>query len=126
MKTFIVCLFGFGILETLSNAFHLSKGNVSAIARSARKQHQEIPLASPDAHFFYKVILMLILGVLFMASSALFFIKYPAATVFTFVNTLLLSLYGLIQLIMYYRTWRVWLSFLVYSIPLLFFFILFF
>lgn len=119
MNILINCLLIFGIIEIISNLFHISKGNVSLIAQSAKKQHQEIPLNSHDVHFFFKTIIMLIVGILFMASSILFLIKSNIGEIFTFVNAIILSLYGLIQLVIYYKTWKVWPSFLVYSIPLI-------
>lgn len=119
MKTFIIIMLLFGLFETVSNLFHLSKGSKAGIGESARRQHRELPLDADTRHFYYKALLMLAIGILFLLSSLLFLSgNRPAGECFTFINTLIMSLYGLVQLIVYHRTFKVWTSFIVYSLPL--------
>lgn len=125
MKTFMTILLIFGLFEILSNLLHLSKGSKEKIGESARRQHQELPLNTGLYHFYYKAILMFTIGVLFLVSSLVYFLYDSSTGVsVTFMSSVVLSLYGFIQIIIYYRTIKVWTSFVVYSIPLIVFYIL--
>jgi hypothetical protein len=120
MKTFIIILFVFGIAEVVSNFFHLLKGSKIKIGASARKQHQELPADTQDIDFFYKAIIMFVIGLLYVLSSTSYFLLDTRTGIgFIWVNSIIMSVYALIQLIIYYRTYKVWTSFIVYSIPLL-------
>jgi hypothetical protein len=119
MKTLIIILLVFGVAEVISNFFHLVKGSKSKIGESARKQHQELPSDTEITHYYYKAIIMFVIGILFLMSSLSFFLLDTRIGVkFTLVNSIFMCVYGLVQLIIYYRTYKVWTSFLVYSIPL--------
>jgi len=54
MKIFIIVMMIFGFFEIISNMFHLSKKTISNIAKSGKKQHQELDLKLSDSHFFIK------------------------------------------------------------------------
>lgn len=125
MKILIIVLLVFGIFEILSNLYHLTKGSKIKIGESAKKQHQELPLDTGAHHFYYKAILSFIIGILFLSSSLLYFLyDRNIGMFFTFINSIIMSFYGFIQLIIYYRTIKVWTSFVVYSIPLIIYFII--
>jgi hypothetical protein len=66
MKISIIVMMHFGIFEIISNLFHLSKKTIPNIAKSGKKQHQELDLKLSDNHFFYKVIIIFIFGILFL------------------------------------------------------------
>jgi hypothetical protein len=125
MKIFLFIMLLYGIFEIISNSVHFSKGSKNKIGESAKKQHQEIPLDLAPIHFFYKAIIMFAIGVILILSSLVYFL-YNTETGLRFIlySVLFHSFYGLIQLIMYYRYFRVWGAFLVYSIPLIIYLIL--
>jgi hypothetical protein len=120
----MIILLGYGIFGIVSNLFHFSKGSKIKIGESAKKQHREIPLDLSPETFYYKAILMFITGILFTLSSLTYFL-YDTKTgiIFTLINSIIHSVYGFIQLIMYFRFYRVWGAFVVYSIPLILYFI---
>jgi hypothetical protein len=121
MKTFIIFMLIFGILEIISNLFHLSKGAIEKIGESAKKQHQELPLDIDSKHFFYKALMMFVLGLLFLVSGLLFFLyNVKIGILFTIINCAIMSLYGLVQAIIYRRCIKVWTALVVYSAPLIF------
>jgi hypothetical protein len=125
MKIYMIILFGYGIWGITSNLVHFSKGTKIKIGESARRQHREIPLDLSPQTFYYKVILMFITGILFTLSSLIYFLYDTKTGIeFTLINSIIHSGYGLIQLIIYYRFYRVWGAFVVYSIPLILYFII--
>jgi hypothetical protein len=120
MKIFVIIMLLYGIFEIVSNSVHFSKGSKTKIGESAKKQHQELPLDIGPLHFFYKAIIMFIIGVLLVASSLTYlFYNTEIGLKFTLFNIIFHSGYGLIQLVVYHRTYKVWGSFVVYSIPLI-------
>lgn len=125
MKIYMIILLAYGIWGIGSNLYHFSKGSKTKIGESAKKQHGEIPRNLAIQQYYYKAIRMFILGILFTLSTLIFFF-YDAQTglVFTLVNSIIHSIYGLIQLIMYHRYYRVWGAFVVYSLPLIFYIVL--
>jgi hypothetical protein len=128
MKTNLIIymsiLLGYGIFGIVSNLFHFSKGSKIKIGESAKKQHREIPLDLDPEQFYYKAVLMFITGILFTLSSLTYFLYDTKTGIeFTLINSIIHSGYGLIQLIIYYRFYRVWGAFVVYSIPLILYFI---
>jgi len=120
MKLYMILLLAYGIWGTGSNLYHFSKGSRIKIAESARKQHREIPPDLDIQQYYYKAILMFITGILFSLSSLIYFL-YDAriGLEFTLVSSIIHCVYGFIQLAVYYRFWRVYGAFLVYSIPLI-------
>ena len=50
--TFLLLLLGF--FEIISNLIHLAKKSKEEISKSAKRQHQEIPLMLANNHFFEK------------------------------------------------------------------------
>lgn len=119
MKTLIIVLFLFGIAEIVSNFFHIIKGSKMKIGESARKQHQELPSDAENIHYYYKAIIMFVIGLLFVLSSLAYFLFDSDAGIrFTLINSIIMSVYGLLQIILYYRTFKVWTSFVVYSVPM--------
>ncbi|MBP8084470.1 MAG: hypothetical protein KAZ87_14820 [Spirochaetes bacterium] len=117
MKIFIVVMMIFGLFEILSNLFHLSKKNITGIAASGRKQHQELDLGLSDYHFFYKVMIMFIIGMLFSISSLLAFLNICSMPLF--VSTMILGFYGVLQAVLYRKNIKAWSAMIVYNIPLI-------
>jgi hypothetical protein len=124
MIIYMSILLGYGIWGIASNLVHFSKGSKIKIGESARRQHQEIPLDLDPIQYYYKAILMFITGILFALSSLTYFLyDTRIGLTFTLINSIIHSGYGLIQLIIYCRCYRVWGAFVVYSIPLILYFI---
>jgi hypothetical protein len=125
MKIYMIILLLYGFWGIGSNLVHFSKGSKIKIGESAKKQHREIPLDLDLQQYYYKAVLMFITGILFTLSSLIYFLYDTKMGVgFTLINSIIHSGYGLIQLIIYYkRTYRVWGAFVVYSIPLILYFI---
>jgi hypothetical protein len=121
---YIIILLAYGIWGIASNLVHFSKGSKIKIGESAKKQHREIPMNLDILQYYYKAVLMFITGILFTLSSLTYFL-YDAKTglEFTLINAVIHSVYGFIQLVAYYRFNRVWGAFVVYSIPLILYFI---
>jgi hypothetical protein len=120
MKIYMIILLAYGIWGIGSNLYHFSKGSKIKIGESAKRQHGEVPRDLDIQQYYYKAILMFITGILFTLSSLSYFLydaKFGLA--FTLVNSIIHSVYGFIQLIIYYRYYRVWGAFVVYSIPLI-------
>jgi hypothetical protein len=118
MSVLMTCVLLLGTFEVLSNGYHLSKGSVKAIGQSAKRQHRELPLEVAEIHFFVKAMAMFGFGLLFLLVGALFVLgkdpqRHAAVIVFG-----LFSAYGVLQAIVYRRTFNVWPAALVYSAPL--------
>jgi hypothetical protein len=125
MKIYIIILLAYGIWGIGSNLYHFSKGSKIKIGESAKKQHGEIPRDLDIQQYYYKAILMFITGILFTLSSLIyFFYDAKIGLAFTLVNSIIHSIYGFIQLIIFYRYYRVWGAFVVYSIPLILYIII--
>lgn len=122
MKVFQYSVLALGLFEFFSNAYHLSRGSVSKVASSSRKQHQEISLSLPDAHFFWKAVIMFVFGVFFLAAFGCLLAGTFYAGKFSFSVAFLFGLYGLVQALVYYRQLRVWPAMMVYNIPLVLYF----
>ena len=124
MKAYIILLLIYGVFEIISNSYHLLKGSRVKIAESAKKQHREIPFDLEPNKYYYKAILMFITGILFTLSSLIyFFYDAKIGLIFSLINSIIHSVYGLYQLITYRKFNRVWGAFVVYSIPLILYFI---
>lgn len=117
LKYFIIIL---GLFEVISNAVHLSKGSISSIGKSARKQHQEIPLDLPDQHFFIKAIIMFLFGILMLISGLLTLFHLERYVLLAGTCVCLFGIYGVIQAIIYRKEVKVWPAALVYNVPLIF------
>jgi hypothetical protein len=125
MKGYIILLLAYGIWGIGSNLYHFSKGSKIKIGESAKKQHGEIPRDLDIIQYYYKAILMFITGILFTLSSLIyFFADTKIGLEFSLINSIIHSVYGFIQLIVYYRYYRVWGAFVVYSIPLILYLII--
>jgi hypothetical protein len=125
MKVYMIILLAYGIWGIGSNLYHFSKGSKIKIGESAKRQHGEIPRDLDIQQYYYKAILMFITGILFTLSSLSYFLyDANAGLAFTLINSIIHSVYGFIQLIIYYRYYRVWGAFMVYSIPLILYFII--
>ena len=109
----------FGIFEILTSVFHFRKLNKNEIGKSGRIQHQELPKNISNIHYFYKVIIMFVFGIIFLLCSVLIFIENPLATNFTFIAIMCFSLYALIQTFLYLKEIKVWGALIAYNIPLL-------
>jgi hypothetical protein len=125
MIYFIYFVSAYGIFEIVSNTIHLSKGSISAIGQSARRQHQELPLNINDVHFFTKAIIMLIFGLMFSAAAILYFLQIDAYCILGLLTFSLHGAYGLIQAVIYRKFLNVWPAAVVYNIPLIAFLLLY-
>ncbi len=112
-----------GIFEIISNIFHLSKGSIDKIGQSAKRQHQELPLNIKDIHFFIKAIIMLIFGIMFLIIGIIYFSSKEHNSFFSIFLLGLFGLYGILQAVLYRKTLNVWLSAIVYNIPILVYYI---
>lgn len=110
-----------GLLESLWNAYHLTRGSLAEISRSARRQHGEMPADVDDRHYFIKAVLMLAFGVAFLGVAASILLTGEFQPLPAVLVMAALSLYGLVQAVVYRRPWRVWTAVLVYSLPLIVF-----
>ncbi|HPG39066.1 MAG TPA: hypothetical protein PLP19_09425 [bacterium] len=119
MLVFTFFLLLLGLFEIISNLIHLSKKTTDEIGKSARRQHQEIPLSLANKHFFWKAIIMLVFGLLFLAAALLLLFKLPEMLPFTWFVTSAFGLYGMVQALIYHREIKVWPAMLVYNLPLI-------
>jgi len=124
MNTFVVVLLVYGIFEICSNLFHFTRGSKIKIGESAKKQHQELPLDVSPLRFFYKAIIMFAFGILFTLSSVIYLLNPAVGLLLVFYTAILHVVYALIQLIVYRRCYKVWCSFVVYSLPLIVYWII--
>jgi positive regulator of sigma E activity len=108
-----------GLFETISNLYHFSKKNIDAIGKSAKRQHQELPLNIPNSHFFYKAIIMFIFGVLFLITGILAFLNSTHSSTIIWTLSICFGLYGFIQALIYRKEIKVWPAMIVYNIPVL-------
>ena len=124
MRIFIYFILALGVFEIVSNIFHLSKGPIDKIGQSAKRQHQEISLELTDIHFFVKVIIMLLFGILFSVAGILFLENNEMGLALLFVSVAAFSVYGFLQAFYYRKPVSVWQSLIVYNIPLIVYLIL--
>jgi hypothetical protein len=93
------------------------KGNKESIGLSAKKQHQELDLNLGYQHFYAKAIIMLVFGFLFTLSGIV--ALFEICTKFLLIVLSLFAFYGLLQAIYYKCPYKVWLSLVVYILPLI-------
>lgn len=124
MNIFIYFFLLFGVSEIASNLFHLSKGTVAAIGKSAKKQHQELSLLLSEVHFFVKAIMMLAFGILFLTAGIVALFNIENGLVIITVSVISFGAYGVLQALFYRKPVNVWLSAIVYNLPLIIFFII--
>lgn len=117
LKIFLLII---GVFEIISNLFHISKGSIDAIGVSAKRQHQEIPGNSPNFNFFIKAIIMFIFGIVFTVSGIVSLLV-SGTSILVLISTSMLSLYGVIQAVIYRKCKSVWGAMVVYSLPLIIF-----
>lgn len=122
MKTLIYIIIALGLFEIVSNLCHLLKGNKESIGLSAKKQHQELSLELGFIHFYVKAIIMFVFGFLFIASG--FTALQNNSRVFFAIVLGLFALYGLVQAFYYKQPYKVWMSLVVYILPIVVFLIL--
>jgi hypothetical protein len=108
-----------GAFEVISNTYHLTRGSKERIGNSAKKQHGELPKNLSTEHYVAKAIVMLILGVAFLALGVLMLLKGKFLYGPALATMIALILYSLIQAVMYRKTWSVWTAVLVHSLPLM-------
>jgi len=109
----------FGISEVISNTHHLLQGDVNKIANSARKQHGEIPIELADKHFVYKASIMLIFGVAFLVAGLMMYMNksFSHGSAITVMSSF--GFYGVVQGIIYRKSWKSILAAGVYNLPLI-------
>jgi len=117
MKTLIYCIIALGLFEIVSNFYHLLKGNKESIGLSAKKQHQELSLELGYHHFYVKAIIMFVFGFLFTLSGIVALLGICAK--FLLIVLASFALYGFLQAVYYKRPYKVWISLVVYILPLL-------
>jgi hypothetical protein len=108
----------FGILEILSNLYHLSGRTTKEVSRRARLQHGELPKNLPDNHFVWKAWIMFVFGCAFFTAGLLINTKSELIGITSLVVAALFGFYGIVQAIVYYRHWTVYTSAIVYNLPL--------
>lgn len=108
-----------GIFEIVSNLYHLTRGSVEKAGRSAAKQHQELPADLPVSHYFVKALLMLITGILFSIIGGICLVQKTYYFIPACFGLAAMSGYGIVEAIIYKRPVKVWISSIVYSIPLI-------
>ena len=108
----------FGIAEIVSNSFHLLKGKLTLIGESGRLQHQELPKDISNIHYFIKVLIMAIFGLLFTLAAIIAFIDAKNLALLQ-CTAISFGVYGLIQAFVYFKEIKVWLAVIVYNIPLI-------
>ncbi len=117
MKIFITVTMILGIFEIISNWFHLSKKTIPDIAKSGKKQHQELDLSLSEIHFFYKVVIMFVFGILFLLTSLLATLNIDSISLFWV--SMSFGLYGILQAVFYRNNIKAWSAMIVYNIPLI-------
>ncbi len=123
-RGFVYYFLIFGIIEFVSNLFHLSKKTNSKRSESSRKQHQEIPPDLSSTHYIVKAMIMFLFGALFLLSGILMQLNGKFIPGLFYGSLLLFALYSLIQAVIYRKYWKVWSALLVYNLPLIIFLIL--
>ena len=117
MKPLIYAIILLGLFEIVSNLVHLLKGTKEKIGISAKRQHQELPLDLNYQHFYWKAWIMFLFGLIFITSGL---VSYTTLSFWFFdLSLVLFAIYGLAQAIYYKRTYKVWLSAVVYLLPIL-------
>jgi len=122
MIALIYAVIALGLFEIVSNLYHLSNGNKDLIGKSAKRQHLELALELADFHFYVKAVIMFVFGIFFTASGLV--ALSDDSFLFLSVVLTLFAIYGLAQAVYYKRPYKVWMSLIVYILPLLFFFFL--
>lgn len=115
MKALIYIIIALGLLEIVSNLFHLLRGNKENIGLSAKKQHQELSLELGYRHFYVKAIIMFVFGILFTVSGII--ALYPGNNIIFKIVLGLFAIYGIAQSLFYKRPLKVWMSLVVYILP---------
>jgi len=117
INTFIYFIIALGLFEIVSNLFHLLRGSKESIGLSAKKQHQELSLDLGYIHFYVKAIIMFVFGLLFTASGFMALLENN----YLFLELVLglFALYGIIQAFFYTRPYKVWMSLVVYILPII-------
>src|SRR6266542_852764 len=90
-----------GSLELISNAYHLTRGSTAEISKSAKKQHQELPMDLSDRHYLLKVIAMLFFGITFLTVGLSMLLTgrfQPGPALLSMAG---LSIYSIVQAIFY-------------------------
>jgi len=117
MKQLIYAILALGLFEIVSNLFHLLKGSKEKVGLSAKRQHQELSLELNYPHFYWKAWIMFVFGLLFTTSGL---VAYTTSMHwFLSVVLALFAVYRLVQALFYRRTYKVWMSALVYLLPFL-------
>ena len=124
MKIFQYIILIIGIFEIISNIYHLSKGSIKKIGLSAKRQHQELPLEINNFHFFLKTIIMFIFGIIFVFTGVFLILNIHFSIIFGVISLGLLGFYGLLQALIYRKPVKIWLSFIVYNIPIIIYLII--
>ena len=124
MRYLMYILLALGVFEVVSNAWHLGRGSVGRIGKSAKRQHGEIPGSLPDVHFLIKAIVMFAFGLLFLAAAGCFLLYDGDCGPFTTAVVVSFAAYGLAQALVYRHTPSAWMSAVVYALPAVAYFIL--
>lgn len=121
---FVYYFIVFGILEVISNLYHLTRRTKEKISESAKKQHGEIPADLEATHYVVKAIFMLAFGAMFLLCGLILLINNNASSSLFYIPLLSFSIYSVIQAVFYRKFWRVWTALIVYNLPLVIFVLL--
>lgn len=108
-----------GIFEVVSNLYHLTRGSMDEIGRSAGKQHGELPKGLSSEHYVAKAIIMEIFGIVFLGIGILMILKQQFLVVPVLTTLISLGVYALVQALLYRTCPNVWGALIVYNLPLL-------
>lgn len=119
MTIFLYFVLALGFFEVVSNLYHLSKGSISKIGESAKKQHREISTELSSKHFFVKVILMFSFGLFQITASLAYLFNLESGWFLLFYACITFGSYGILQALFYRKPYSVWSSAFVYNIPVI-------
>lgn len=117
MDILIYLVIALGLFEIISNLFHFTKGTKSSIGNSAKRQHQELSLDLDSKHFYLKAIIMFVFGILLLATGSISLIYHFNTPLL--ISLSMFALYGFAQAVYYLKPYKVWLSLVVYLLPLI-------
>jgi len=122
MAYLIYLVITFGVFEIVSNIIHLSQKTKELSGLSAKRQYQELSLDLGYIHFYIKAVIMLIFGVLLTLSG----VSAITTKSFLFLSVILalFAFYGLVQALYYKHPYKVWMSFVVHTLPVIVMFFL--
>jgi hypothetical protein len=94
-KIFLGIFMLLGILEVVSNLYHLTRWSMEKIGRSAGKQHGELPKGLSSEHYVAKAITMELFGIAFLGIGILMILQQKFLTVPVLATLIAFGVYAL-------------------------------